>query len=151
MAIYIWFVVIAAALVIEFITNEMVSLWFAGGGIVGLILTFCGLDWYYQALAFIVVSGILLLSFRKLVMKVLMKDEIYMNADKSIGQVFMLLTPIKFNEVGTIKINDITWNVMTEDNTALPVGTLVKIVELRGNRYIVKKHEDEPTTESTAK
>ena len=55
MWLYIWLAVTALSLVIEFITADMVSVWFTGGGIVAMILAACGLGWYVQVPDFIAV------------------------------------------------------------------------------------------------
>ncbi len=140
MWLYIWLAITALAVIIEFITNDMVSIWFVGGGIVAMILSACGLSWYIHLPAFIIVSLALLLSFRKVVMKLLLKNEEKTNAQTAIGQEYALLTAIKFNQPGTIKIGDVVWNVVTADPTLeIEAGKVVKIVNLKGNKYIVEE------------
>lgn len=140
MWIYIWLGITALALIIEFITADIVSVWFAGGGIVSLILVACGLEqWYIHIPAFIVVSFVLLLSFRKLVLKVFDKGNEKTCAEAVIGKEFTLLTPIKFNSAGSIKVNDVIWSAVTEcDKDEVPEGSVVRIKELKGNKYIVE-------------
>ncbi len=142
MWIYAWLAVTAIALVIEFCTNEMVSIWFAGGGLVALILSACGVPWMISLPVFIVLSLVLLLSFRKIVMKFLNKGDARTNADSAIGEEFALLSSIEFNKPGTIKINDIVWNVTTEkQGESVTEGTIVKVLALKGNKYIVETVE----------
>jgi len=138
--IYIWLAVTAISLIVEFCTNDMVSIWFAGGGVGAMILSAFNLEWYIHVPTFIVVSFILLLSFRKTVLKYLDKGEVHINADSAIGKEYALITAIGFNQAGTIKINDVVWNVITENqNDSIPKGTIVKVVQLKGNKYIVEK------------
>lgn len=140
MWIYIWLGVTALALIIEFLTSDMVSVWFAGGGVVAMILSACGLEWYVHLPTFIVLSFVLLLSFRPVVMKKLMTKQVSTNADSAIGKEFTLLTAIGFNQCGTIKIGDVVWNVNTEDEREeIPAGEVVRIVDIKGNKYIVEK------------
>ncbi|MBQ3219085.1 MAG: NfeD family protein [Clostridia bacterium] len=138
--IYIWLGVTAFALILEFCTNDMVSVWFAGGGVIAMILTAVGLSWYVHLPVFIVVSFVLLLSFRKMVLKYLYKGDEKTNADSAIGKEYVLITAIEFNKPGTIKINDVVWSAVTENqNDAIPKGSVVKVVNIKGNKYIVEK------------
>ncbi|MBQ7235813.1 MAG: NfeD family protein [Clostridia bacterium] len=140
MWVYIWLAVTAAALIIEFCTNEMVSVWFAGGGIVAMIIAAFNVSWYVHVPVFIGLSLVLLLSFRKIVLKFLDKGEQRTNADLAIGKEYALLTEIGFNAPGTIKINDVIWNAVTENqNEKITAGTVVRVVAIKGNKYIVEK------------
>ena len=96
MWIYLWLIVTAASLILEFITTDMLCIWFAGGGLVSLILASVGLGWYYQIIAFIIVSFALLLAFRQMVLKKLNTKEVRTNADMAIGKEFRLLSAITF-------------------------------------------------------
>ena len=140
MWVYIWLAVTAAALIIEFITSEMVSVWFVGGGLVAMLLAGIGLGWYFHVPAFIVVSFALMLCFRRLVMQKLNKTTERTNAETVIGKEFELLTGIKFNEAGSIKINGVVWTAIAEDeHTEIPAGTTVTVEKIEGNKYIVKE------------
>ena len=137
---YVWLGVTALALIVEFITSDLISIWFCGGGIVAVILSACGLEWYIHLPVFIVVSITLLLCFRKIALKFLIKKEEKTNADSAIGKEYVLLTSIGFNQVGTIKIGDVIWNVNTLDEyEEIKQGEVVRIVAIKGNKYIVEK------------
>ena len=140
MWIYIWLAVTAAALIIEFITSEMVSVWFVGGGLVAILLAGLDLNWYFHVPAFIVVSLVLMLCFRKLVMKKLNKGDVKTNAETVIGKEFELLTPIGFNSAGSIKVNGIIWTAVAEnDDAKIAAGVKVVVLRIEGNKYIVKE------------
>ena len=136
---YVWLGVTVVALVLEFVTSDMISIWFAGGGLVAMILTALGLQYYVQIPAFILVSVILLLCFRKMVMKRLASSETKLNADSVIGKEFILLEDISFNKPGAIKVNDVVWSAIAKDETtSIPKNTVVRVVDLKGNKYIVE-------------
>lgn len=140
--VYIWLAVTVFSLVLEFVTNEVVSIWFAGGGFISLILALCGVPWFVHLPVFIVASFALLLCFRSLVMKKFNKNEVKTNADSAIGKTVKLLTAITEDEAGSIKIGDVVWTAVTaadEAEKTLAAGTLVKITDLQGNKYIVKE------------
>lgn len=142
MWIYIWLAVTAGALIIEFLTEEMVSVWFIGGGLVAMLLAGLGLDWYFHVPAFIVVSLTLMFCFRRLVMKKLNGGDTKTNAETVIGKEFELLSDIGFNQAGSIKINGVVWTAIAEDeNAKIPAGKKVVIEKIEGNKYIVKEKE----------
>ena len=140
MWLYIWLAVTAAALIIEFITTEMVSVWFVGGGLVAMLLAGLGLDWYFHVPAFIVISLVLMLCFRKLVMKKLNKGTVRTNEETVIGKEVVLLSAIGFNNPGSIKVNGVVWTAVAEDeNASIAEGTRVIVERIEGNKYIVKE------------
>ncbi|MBR0188835.1 MAG: NfeD family protein [Clostridia bacterium] len=140
MWLYIWLAVTAAALIVEFMTAELVSVWFVGGGLVAMLLAGLGLDWYVHVPAFIVVSFLLMRCFRRLVIKKINKGEVKTNAETVIGKEYELLTAIGFNQAGSIRINGVVWTAVAEDDNAeIPAGTKVVIEKIEGNKYIVKE------------
>lgn len=141
MWIYIYLAIIVFALIIEFFTNEMVSVWFVGGGIIAMILSALNVGWVIHLPVFVVVSTVLLICFRKVAIKYFCKGDSKTNADSAIGKEYVLLTEIGFNQPGTIKINDVIWNAVTENQSdVIPQGTVVKVVGIKGNKYIVKEN-----------
>lgn len=137
---YVWLAVTIIALVVEFLTSDMISIWFAGGGLVAMILAAFKLQWYIHFPVFLVLSFVLLLCFRKSVMKHLDKGKVFTNADAVFGKEYKLLTAISLNNPGTIKVNDIVWNVVCQDDFAeIEAGALVKVIEIKGNKYVVEE------------
>lgn len=138
--VYVWLAITVCSAIIEFITNEMLSIWFAGGGLVAMILALCGLSWYIHLPAFIVVSIVLLLCFRKIVLKYFYKGESRTNADSAIGKEYELLTPISFGINGSIRVNDVVWTAVgVEQNVEISAGKTVKVLDIKGNKYVVEE------------
>ena len=143
MWLYIWLFFTALALIIEFITNDLVSIWFVGGGIIGMILSACGVPWAIQVVAFLIVSFVLLFTLRKIILKRFKGQEVNLNADRAIGKSFRLLSAITFDDAGSIKVNDVMWTVVSKNNMPIPAGKIVKVVEIKGNKYIVELEEND--------
>jgi membrane protein implicated in regulation of membrane protease activity len=138
--IWIWLGVIVLSLAVEFVSFDMVSIWFAAGGIVSLILSACGASLTWQLIFFIVVALALLLSLRKIALKYLQKgDNFKSNTDSLVGKKYKLLKAINDDEKGSIKINDVEWTAVTEDDSTIEKGEMVEIVKIKGNKVIVKK------------
>ena len=138
--IWIWVAVVAISLIIEFSTMEMVSLWTAIGGVCALILAACEVTFEIQLIVFFGISIILLLSLRKIAIKYLLKNSTQkVGTDRVIGTKTKLLTEITSDEPGTIKVYGVVWSAITDNGEPLAENTVVEIVELRGNKFIVKK------------
>lgn len=145
---YIWIAVICVAALVEAFTMQMVSIWFVAGGIVSLILYFCGVSYEIQIIVFIAVSIILLISLRKLCLKFLLKNtDEKTNVDSLIGKEAKLLKSISLGELGEVKLGDVVWTATTKDETPLSAGTLIKIVQVQGNKLIVQPIESTNKTE----
>ena len=141
--IWVWVAVVSLSLLIEFVTMEMVSIWTTVGGLVALILSALNVNLEIQLIVFFLVTIIMLLSLRKFALKHLLKNnELRIGTSSIIGTTHKLKTAITEDERGTIKINDITWSVTTENGTQLPAETIVEIVKIEGNKLIVKEKEN---------
>lgn len=138
--VWIWLGVLAVALILEFITMELVSAWFALGAFVALILAACEVSLEVQWIVFGLVSIISILLLRKISLKYLFKnsDKQVLNTEMTIGKDYELLSDITKNEKGTIRVNDVVWSAVSEDGSEIKAGTRVKVVELKGNKYVVK-------------
>ena len=135
---WIWLAVASVSLILEFCTMEMVSLWTAIGGLIAMILAACGVKLEFQLIVFFATSITLLLSLRKISLKFLQKDNTKTNSDSLIGTTHTLVSDIKENNMGTITISGVTWNAKTIDNSSIKAGKKVEIIEIKGNKLIVK-------------
>ena len=45
------------------------------------------------------------------------------------------------DNTGEIKINGVSWRVVSKNNEAISAGEDVKIVEVHGNKFVVEKGE----------
>jgi len=140
MWIWIWLGILVASLVFEFITSEMVSIWFSLGALVALILAACGVWLEVQWIVFAIISIVCILTLRKISLKFLLKNdnEKITSKEQTVGKTFELLSDINKNNRGTIKINGVEWSVMTADDSEILAGNMVEVLELKGNTYIVK-------------
>lgn len=135
--VWIWLAVTIIAIVVEIITPEMVSLWFAIGGIVSIAFSFIpGLPWWGEIIIFAVISMVLLLALRPIVTKYFKRKNVATNADRIIGQEIRMITQADFDTLGSAKIGDVVWSVKSADGSVLTADEVVKVVELDGNKLI---------------
>ena len=71
----VWLGVFVISIVIEATTAELVSIFFATGSVIALIISFIpGVEWWVELIVFVVVSGASLLGLRPLVNRLLKKE-----------------------------------------------------------------------------
>jgi len=131
----VWSIIIAIALLIEFLTYSFYSAWFAAGGVAALISAPCGLDWPWQILVFFVVSLGFLLGLRPFVAKFVRTKTTPTNLDANVGLKVKLLKDVRDGR-SEIKLNDIIWTVACD--AELKEGASVEITGMSGNKYLVK-------------
>lgn len=139
--VWIWLGVVVVALILEFVTMELVSVWFAFGGFVSLIMSLTTASVASQWIVFTIISLACILGLRKLSLKLLQKDQDHKVTSKelAIGTTTKLLEGISKTKNGLIKVNGVEWTAIAEnEETEIEEGSLIKIVGQRGNKYIVK-------------
>lgn len=135
---WIWIGVIALALVVEAISMDMTSIWFAVGGIVSLISYLCGASLTVQIILFVIVSALCIVFLRNITKKLIQKPTVATNIDSIIGTKAIMIDKTTELELGSIKVNGIVYSAKAEDNSDIESGTEVEIVKVEGNKMIVK-------------
>lgn len=137
--VYIWLGVVALSIIIEFVTADLVSVWFIFGGLVAMILALFDVQLIWQLVAFIALSVLLLATCRRPFVKLIGREKQSTNADALIGREFVLLSPISFETAGSVKVNDVVWTASSENGEEIKAGEVVRVVAISGNRLIVEK------------
>lgn len=123
----------------EAITLQLVSIWFVFGSIGALIASFCGLDFIWQVLIFIIISVLALIITRPLVKKYINTSKLPTNADRVIGQQALVIEEINNIEAtGQVKVDGKTWTARAADDTVIPQGIMVNVEKIEGVKLIVK-------------
>lgn len=148
---YIWLAVLAVSLIVEFVTMELVSVWVAVGAVGAMILALCEVQLEIQLAVFVVVSIACILGLRRITLKLLNRNKDKTNIDVVIGTTHKLIKPITEDELGSIKINGVEWNVKFQNFDVAGVGEPVEILEVDGNKFIVKKVNSTTVKEETKK
>lgn len=139
---WVWLGIIIATILIEFITMELVSMWFTVGAIIPFILSTTNkIGWEIQVSIFVVVTILLIVFLRKSAKKWLIKATEKTNIDEIIGKKYRLLEKTDFETVGSIKIHDVIWSVVEENQKTIESGEIVEVVKVQGNKLVVKKSE----------
>lgn len=140
--IVVWTIIVIGAIIIETETAELVSVWFALGGIVCLILALCGVDIYIQLIVFSVVSVFFIIVTRPIIKKFAKNDDIPTNADRLKGMIAVVTKDIFAEEKGEVKVNYQIWTAICKSGYEFKIGDKVVVLEIEGNKLIVGKIEE---------
>lgn len=139
----IWLVLFVTMLIIEAVGPALVSIWFALGAVIALILSFIPeVAWWIEVIVFVVISIATLLALRPILKRYIKRNNYNTNIDSFTGKRGYVIEDITYLRPGAVKIGDVSW-------TAIPVNKDEKIVEneiievvaVNGNKLIVKKVE----------
>lgn len=134
----IWISLIIFFVLTELLANNLVGIWFALGAICALILSALGLNIWIQGGSFIIISVILLLSTRNMVLRIKKPLNYKTNTDAIIGKDAKVLVSIEPFKPGIVKIGGLEWSAVSESDTIYEVGEIVKVVDVKGVKVILK-------------
>lgn len=135
----IWLMVFVVLVVIEIITMGLTTIWFAGGALVATIAAAVHAPLWVQIILFLAVSAVLLFFTRPVAVKYFNKDRVRTNVESLIGQQAIVISEINnLQGIGQVTVNGQEWSARSVDeNTTLPVGTVVVIQSVSGVKLIV--------------
>lgn len=136
--VYFWVALIVAFLIIEALTTQLVTIWFAigaGGALIAQLLH--GPEWA-QWVVFIVLSAILLIATRPLAKRMKKKAQ-PTNADAAIGRTAVVTQAIDNTAgKGQVKLDGTVWTARSADGTPIEEGKLAVVKSIEGVKLIVE-------------
>lgn len=141
MMVYVWLGILAAAVVLEIITPQMVTIWFAVGALVTFFVALAGVEQLWiQIVVFVAVSAVAVIATRPLVKKMVNKKAEPTNADMVIGQTGIVTEKIdNLAPSGLVKVNGSVWTARTADGSVIEENEKVIIKEISGVKLLVIK------------
>lgn len=140
---WIWFIVAVAFLIIEALTVDLVSVWFAASALImGVVAAiFPELDVWWEIGIFVALSFVLVLSTRKLVKKFFKRKKGQeTNLELNIGHTAIVVEEIdNLHEKGSVKINGLIWTARSETGEVIEEGALVVFKSISGNKAFVER------------
>lgn len=138
MGIWIWLAMAVLFLVLEATTVTMVSLWFAGGCLVALLVAATGGGWGFQVFTALAVSALLLACLRPIARKHFTPKLTKTNVDAVIGaQGYVTADIDNMAATGTVKLGAMEWTARSADGSPISKGTLVKVERIEGVKAFV--------------
>ncbi|AAO35285.1 hypothetical protein K144313037_04940 [Clostridium tetani] len=140
--ILLWIVIGATAITVDIFTSSFLFVWFTIGSIVALIISSLGYSFSVQFIAFIFTSVVLLAVGYPIVRKTIKKSvpKTLPMGQNYINRIITVEKDIKEEEL--IKIDGIYWTVLNEGKL-IKKGEKAKIIALNGNKFILKKYEED--------
>ncbi len=139
----IWLGLLILFLFVESCTVTMVSLWFAAGSLIALLISlFGGAEWL-QIIAFAVVSAILLSLLRPLVRKYVTPKITQTNVDAVIGSTGLVTVAINnVDAQGQVKLGAMVWTARSTSGDPIPEGTRIRADRIEGVKVFVSPAEE---------
>ena len=137
----IWLGIFVLAIVIEALTADLVTIWFAFGGVIALVISFIpGVNWWIELIVFMVISVATLLCLRPIATKLLKRNIVSSNVDEMIHKKGKMIKGCDELNHGEVKINGVIWTAISSDeHQAIKEGTLVEVLAVDGNKLVVKE------------
>lgn len=143
--VYFWLIVLIACLVIEAVTTQLVTVWFAAGSIGALIAANAGLSPAGQLGVFLILSFALLLPLRPLARGILCPKQDKTNADRILDQTAIVIQTIdNRNGSGQIRLMGQVWTARSmQENEVIEEGETVVVRAISGVKAMVERTESD--------
>lgn len=138
-----WLILLIILLVIEAISLELTTIWFAGGALAAFIAALAGADVVVQVVLFLAVSIVLLVFTRPVAMRYLNRNKTPTNAESLIGeQAIVTQTINNLMGRGVVLVNGMEWTARSQENSEMiEKDTIVRILRIDGVKLIVERKE----------
>ena len=134
----IWLVLMVICLVVEALTVSMVTLWFAAGAVVALLLSLLHLQVWVQVVVFFVVSIALLACMRPMFRRHVAPKLTPTNVDAIVGTRAVVTAEIdNVCAAGQVKLNGMDWSARSATGEIIPAGTQVRVERVEGVKLFV--------------
>ncbi len=141
--IWIWLAIFVLAIIIEAVTQDLVSIWFSVGSLVAMCISNFMVYWA-EIIVFSVISVAALIGTRPFVKRLMDRQVRNTNTDEFVGKRLKAISDIDKYEAGSVKLNGITYTaiLMEDSDEAIVKDSLVEVVAIKGNRVVVKKIDE---------
>lgn len=135
-----WIVLAIFLGVIEAITVNLATIWFALGAVVAFVISlFCD-SILVQVAVFTVVSVVAVIATRPIAKKLLGDKKVATNADRFIGEKALVIEDIDaVRGSGKVKARGQIWSAKPLNEESIQCGETVKINKIEGVRAVVSK------------
>lgn len=121
---------------------HLVSIWFAAGSLVALIVCWLGGPLWLQVTLFVLVSGGLLIGLWPLTKRYLNPDHKATNLDAILGAECYVISSIdNAHGKGKVKLNGMEWTARSTSGEIIEEGALVKVDRIEGVKVFVSLAE----------
>lgn len=138
-----WFALLLVFLIVEAACPiHLVSIWFAAGSLVAMLVAFWGGKLWLQIALFLVVSCVLVALLWPFIKKFLNPKLKKTNIDAVIGSEGLVTAAIdNVAAAGQVKLGAMEWTARSTSGKNIPTGTLVKVDRIEGVKVFVSPAE----------
>lgn len=135
-----WMAFVIIFLVVELITVGLTTIWLAGGAIVAFFLATLGANFWWQLMAFFVVSFVLIYFTRPFALKHFNPRRVRTNSEGLIGEIVKITGRIDNRAAeGKALAKGQEWSARAiSDDMIIEADTLVRVVRIEGVKLIVE-------------
>ncbi len=134
-----WVVMLVVLLIVEAVTAQMVTIWFAAGAAAAIAAELLGAQVWLQWIVFVAVSAVTLVATRPLVRKLTKTRVQPTNADRCIGQTAIVVEDIdNIAGKGQVHVNGVVWTARSSDGTTFKKDDRVTVEKIDGVKLVVK-------------
>jgi len=139
-----WIIVTLVAMVVEIVTQALVSAWFAVAGFATMILAYLGFPLPAQLICFFVVSIFSFVFIRRYLIPYTQVKVVPTNVDRLIGQEAQVTKELPIRGRGEVRVNGQYWTALCDDpETSVPANGRVLIRSIQGATLIVSLIDEE--------
>lgn len=139
----VWLILLIGFLIVEGACPiHLVSIWFAAGSLVALLVSLLGGAVWLQITLFILVSAVLLALLWPIVQKYMKPKLTATNVDALVETLGIVVSPIdNVDAVGQVKLNGMEWSARSTTGESIPQGVKVRVDRVQGVKVFVTPAE----------
>lgn len=136
---YMWLIAFVLFAAVEFATSmALISIWFAAGSLVALVLSAFDVPLWIQLLVFILVSAILLICTRPIAKKHA-KNNVDTNIKIIIGKTAKVIEDIdNLKATGRVRLDGVDWTAISDTGEIIEKNSHVTVTKIEGSKLYVK-------------
>ncbi len=136
----VWLIFFIILVIIELITVNLVTIWFALGALITSLVSLYTTDTVILLAFFVITSLLLLILTKPVVKKLKVKKVVATNLDQVIGKTGIVSVPIEKDKIGEVKVLGKTWSAYSDKE--ISKDKKVKILSISGVKLKVEEKEE---------
>lgn len=135
-----WIILAVVMALLEAVTVQMVSIWFAIGAAAGYVTSLFTDNIIIQVAVALVFTGITLVVTRPIAKRLINTKKTHTNSDKYIGKTAVVTIDIdNVSAVGQVKVENSVWSAKSADDSIIEKDSKVLVKSIEGVKLVVEK------------
>ena len=133
----IWMAIALAFAIAEGYTLGLTFIWFSGGALLAMLVSFLNIGLPFEIAAFIIGSGLMLLYTRPAAVKLFKIGGTKTNADSLIGKSGVVIKALDPYSMGQVNVKGQIWSAKPLNDETIEEKTIIEVVSIDGVKLIV--------------